>query len=724
MAFRVNRSSPPAAPSMYKLGANKFYGIDSSTSDDNVSLSRACGVSYFRAETENGFIEPGAVNFIRTNVGEIGKRCGVKPVEINGINISKDVTFIEKGLHVGKYVILGTLSRGGYDSFSKEKYGEPELHIYEYSNETKKYTEYIIRVGNNTKAMPFWKLFHVSDNYFFAGCSHGVIVGRLNDLFNDLKLITTAGYICPIVEYTDYNNLYYIDMLIETSNEYQTVLDAGIKIPTVFIAKSAAGGGAGYEPINKLTGWVCEQYQGDGTSTEYNLSFERGSKTSDFFAQVLNENGVWQNASVTGASAKVISFDSAPKKASGEDNVRIYYRRASTPQVEELSKCTISCNYGVAGYKDRLFLSGNSDYPNYVWFSAMDDYTYFPETSYLNFGDEKTEVRMLAGQDTNLAVFTSDKCHLVSGSINSDTENGFAPDALFTVSHIFESIDPIGNTRPIVFNNEIVYLSKNGLSAVTPSNVMDERYAQIRSDRINYWLLKEDLTKAKMCVCKDFLVLLPGQTDYSHENKIYLFDGVQFSSSNSKPFSQRQYEAYVWQGFSLRADFIWSINDELHFYIDGRIHRIPFSVDGDNEDYTDKFGNPAAPDELAVTASWETPNLYGSAFYAKKAFSRFGILLRKSLNFLDNKEINTTVKVFYKKNNEPWKMLKDYSGEQSIFRYDYINYGMFSYTPTGKTYSMDEKIKVKKAQSLKLRFVNDIPGMPLYLQAFSLEYSN
>ena len=93
------------------------------------------------------------------------------------------------------------------------------------------------------------------------------------------------------------------------------------------------------------------------------------------------------------------------------------------------------------------------------------------------------------------------------------------------------------------------------------------------------------------------------------------------------------------------------------------------------------------------------------------------------MNQSDGREVNTSVRIWYKKNNDAWKLLRGYNGDQCIFRYDYLNYALFSYRPTGKTYTVGKKIKIKKTYSLKLRFESDIEGMPLFLQAFGLEYT-
>ena len=264
-------------------------------------------------------------------------------------------------------------------------------------------------------------------------------------------------------------------------------------------------------------------------------------------------------------------------------------------------------------------------------------------------------------------------------------------------------------------------MSTYGLAAITPSNVMDERYAQIRSERVNGWLLNETLEDLRYSVCGEFLVIT------NKSGRVYLLDSTQFSSTESKPFSYRQYEGYIW---NLQADNIWEFNGMLCFTRYRNFCSISFFESGERNDYTDfykdesEIGQPDGKEyNIPIKCWWETPNLYGTDFDNRKAFSKLGVLLKKTFSPDDKNEINTSVRVWAKKNNEPWKLIKDYDGDQSIFRYDYINYGISSYRSAGKRYAFDKKIKFKKTYSLKLRFENDIEGMPLYLQAFGLEYS-
>ncbi len=697
MAFKASMSRVLASPSVYKIEAQKLFGIDTTTSDDNVSLSRACGVSYFDVERGGDKEVPGICNFIRTGYGEIGKRRGAKHVHALFNNSVDEIDIIYKVLTLDNLIVLCTDNRDDNANLYAA------VHFLVYKDGT--YTDTVLNLGDSKFSNHFGFAWITTENVIIF-TDGSVVFAKTKDII-DGKLssiikISASG----VQRFEIETNSFY-----EIGNDIKAWEESTIKLPTVYIGGTAKGGsGKSYEPANLLNPWVCEMFQGDGTSTDFTLSFEPDPEYVPK-SRVRDDAGGWDGENSIGSiEGDMFKFTIAPGKPviDGEDNIMIVYRRKNW-DMSQIANCNIYCNFGVGGHKDRLFVSGNEDYPNYVWYSGMDDYTYFPDNAYLTFSDNSCEVKALAGQDTSLAVITNDKCYLVGGTVNTSESYEYNPDALFLVSHVFESARPAGYQNPLVFNNEIVYMSRFGLAAITPSNVMDERYIQIRSERAGAHLLKEDLENLQCCVCGDFFVIS------NNKGRLYLLDGAQFSTTESRPFSYRQYETFIWE---LQAEHIWDMDGELHFIYGKDIYRLPFGIGAEDEDYTDILSDGSYP----VKCYWETPNIYGNDFYIKKSFSKLGILLRKIIGF-DRFEINTSVRVWAKRNNDPWKLVKDYDAEQSVFRYGYLNYALFTYRNRGRKYSIDKKIKFKKTYNIKLRFENDVPGMPLYLQAFNLEYT-
>ena len=124
-------------------------------------------------------------------------------------------------------------------------------------------------------------------------------------------------------------------------------------------------------------------------------------------------------------------------------------------------------------------------------------------------------------------------------------------------------------------------------------------------------------------------------------------------------------------------------------------------------------------------------------FYNKKSYARLGVQLDKAVNVGytstdfgteyhargDGHEQNMNIRIWYRKNNQPWKLLKKYGADFNVFRYDAVDYGNFTYRPRVKVYTVDKKIKIKKAYSLKLRFENDIDRSAVMLRSFGLSYT-
>jgi hypothetical protein len=266
---------------------------------------------------------------------------------------------------------------------------------------------------------------------------------------------------------------------------------------------------------------------------------------------------------------------------------------------------------------------------------------------------------------------------------------------------------------PVIFDNEVVYMTRDGVCAITPTGVLDERCSQIRSAFVNYFLLKENLSACRLVNCGDFLAITNGS------DTVYMLDGKQFEQSAELPFSQRQYEAYIWKLEDV--SLMWSVEGKELFYSDGKnVYR---QANGNQiSDYSDEYGlENGNTVSKSIDAYWETPYIYCSDFAANKFFMRVGILL-DGRTAPDGYAINTDLKVYAKFDNDDWRVLKCYDGKRSIFRYAQYDYGRFTYCNKPKSYGTYNRLLHKKARSIRLRFENSNINEPVTLQGFDLEY--
>lgn len=74
-------------------------------------------------------------------------------------------------------------------------------------------------------------------------------------------------------------------------------------------------------------------------------------------------------------------------------------------KLNRIRKCTVATVFGVNGNTNRLFLSGNPDCPNRIFYSGYDDFTYFGDRNYVTAGTENAGVNgFLRLSDNTMAV--------------------------------------------------------------------------------------------------------------------------------------------------------------------------------------------------------------------------------------------------------------------------------------------------------------------------------
>lgn len=615
------------------------------SSANEVSISHADGKSYF-----DGILRPGSVNMIRTGLYEVSKRPGYKAY--GGPDAS--VTF------------------GGAFTFHTDE-GEKFYSIY----------ENIIISDNIAIAAPT----DLNDGLAIQVGNCFVIFSKGGMFIHNPK---TRETVCSE---TDGSMLYDNSGMIYT--------------PTIFIAGKPNGEATAYQPINLINPYVCEMFTGNGTDKSFKLHLEADSVES---VLVTADGITWQSKNYTVSDNRIV-FAEAPSKPAltGEDNIKIIYKRKDYEDgVKKIANSTSAALFGIAGYEDRLFVAG-AEPSGTVYYTEPDYPFYFAELNYIRVGSKGTRVKALASQGLSLAVICNDNVYTVAGKAIDDIENtDYTESAAFYITDVLKTPRAY-NVAPLIFDNEIVYLTESGLCAITPSGVLDERCCQIRSGLINAHLLKENLSDCKMTVYGDFLVLS------NRKGRLYLFDGKQFSVSADTPFSQRQYECYIWE--NVPAKYIWMEGKRLCFS-DGRNRFVFNNGDISNYDYSDE---DASGNRHAINAYWETPYIYAGDFSANKHFMRVGVLLDNKKDD-DGFSFNTDVKVYVRFDNDRWRTARNYDGHFRAFSYADFDYGRMTYLDAPKTFALYCRLLHKKARAIKLRFENSNINEAFVLQGFNIEY--
>lgn len=476
----------------------------------------------------------------------------------------------------------------------------------------------------------------------------------------------------------------------------QGCASTGAYTPTIYIGNTPDGAGASYEGVNLLSPYVCELYQGDGQSKVFTTHLEIDGEAGIY---VKDESGVYNPVTCESIGGNTVGFKTAPPKPdiAGEDNVKIVYRYKNAQDgFKKLYNCTCMQVFGVNGNRDRVFLSGNGECAGRVYYSHLDNPLYFCDIDYVKVGEGNTNVCSLAYYGTHLAVITDGGVYTLQGA--DGQSDAIKQDALFLIDGMFASPKPIASEPSQIFGGEPVYLTTEGVYAVSASGILDERCASLRSSRINVFLKNENLKDCRMLTWDDYLVISNGN------DRLYLLDGKQFSATDSQPYASKQYEGYVWT--EICAKVLWTENGVL-FFSDGQGI---FAFDGG-------YGDEREAGVLyPIDAYWETPYLYGADISDYKFFDKLSVLCDSDSG------ADTNIKVFARFDNAPWRIIKKYDAKMRVFNYGGFDYSLFTYSDYVYNYVVATRLLHKKGRGIKLRFQNDRLGEPFTIIRFTIEY--
>ena len=170
-------------------------------------------------------------------------------------------------------------------------------------------------------------------------------------------------------------------------------------VPTVLISRDPSGGGVSLEPFNLLqTRWE-EDFLGQAGTPDYQLSAGDLDETA-VSVEVLQTDGTWAEWKETekftvDRTKGIVHFLTAPgaSPVSGKDNVKIRAsRKRKDTETIPIERCHFGVLYGVGGASDRLFVSGNPDFPNRDWYSQQNDPSFFGDLWYSSLGQESGRI--------------------------------------------------------------------------------------------------------------------------------------------------------------------------------------------------------------------------------------------------------------------------------------------------------------------------------------------
>lgn len=492
------------------------------------------------------------------------------------------------------------------------------------------------------------------------------------------------------------------DYLCWDGETVQDVCSDGVAYaPKTVISRDPAGGGEPHEDINLLGRYRVNSFLADGSSKIYHVDSGEIDEEGDITVTV---NGtVMYSGWSANRSAGTITFTTAPAapEEGAEDNVTIKFPCTVDGYADRIRKCRIVTQYGL-NETNRIFLSGNPDYPNLDWYCGLLDPTYVTDLSYSNVGLEGVAIRGYCRLGAYLAIVKEQhpqdsSVFLRSGKLDDNNE------PVFPIQSALTGVGAINTSSFATLLEEPLFLSGTGIYAMATSTYTSERLAQNRSYYLNGALLREDdLSEAAAVQWQGMYLLSIGN------GHVYVLDARQPKSYRSAGQSDYCYEGYFWANIPARCWMTRNDGATEHLFFgteDGRICRMNNDQEGMR-----RFRD----DEQAVKAVWATKvDDDGDATVQKTMIKRGAAVTIKP-------HTHTSAKIYVAKDEEADKLIAQ--GSMSIFDFEDIDFTNFTF----ETYDGPKDImlhtKVKKYKRLQILVINQEPAQGFGVYAITKHF--
>jgi hypothetical protein len=338
-------------------------------------------------------------------------------------------------------------------------------------------------------------------------------------------------------------------------------------IPTTSIRRTPAGEGKAFESRNLLQPARCNRFLADGKSREYIL--DAREIDAEGISVWVDGNLLSSGYTVDAAAGKII-FTSAPAapEEPGTETVTVQFSKTIPGEAEKILGCTIAAVWNT-GNADRVFLSGNPDFPAMDFASARGDPTYFPESGCAQLGTDNTAIMGYHVLGDMLAIVKEENqqdstifLRSLQGSDDREGESG----GIFTLKQGAAGAGAISKRSFVSLSGDPLFLSRRGIFGISANRATGEQGIQNRSYFVDAALTKEENLEKAVAVEWNGAYLL------CVNGNAYLLDGRQAKVYRSQAESDYIYECFHWK--HIPASCFLEFRGQLYFGTeDGRICR-------------------------------------------------------------------------------------------------------------------------------------------------------
>ena len=252
---------------------------------------------------------------------------------------------------------------------------------------------------------------------------------------------------------------------------------AGLRDVEGYVPTTAINGEP-HEDVNMLSEQRINEFIGNGKTKDYHLDAQNIRAVAGVWIDdVLKTEGI----TVDRDAGKVTFADAPTDGAKVKVQFFPIYYENENPVKQKILKCSL-----VQVFDNRVFFSGNPDYPNMIWHSSVDDPTYVSDLDYYEDGKDEAAIRALVAGNDTLWVFRepSDENTTVFYHRPALNENY---GKIYPAVHSSIATGCVG--KGINFNDDIVFFSDRGMEGVR-ADITAEQALYHRSS-----LVDKELTK-------------------------------------------------------------------------------------------------------------------------------------------------------------------------------------------------------------------------------------
>ena len=284
-----------------------------------------------------------------------------------------------------------------------------------------------------------------------------------------------------------------------------------------------------YQHVNCLTGRRKNLFIGDGTSTEYHLDIGGLDNNVSVIATVDGTMIIEGSGLTVNRTDGIVTFSTAPVL---DAKVIIDFSRTAPGYRERILNCTI-----VKEFDNRIFFSGNPDYPNAVFHCELNDPRYVRDTAYYELGIDLAPVKtLIPGNNVLWVVKDIDQNNASVYYMTPTIDMSYGDDhKIYPSSNGNISLGCV--STGINFNDDIVFFSRLGLEGISSSAIYSEQLLQHRSNMVDTKMVNEThYTDVKLAEWEGYLLCL-------FDSHLYLADKRQKFYENTDV----GYEWFYWE---------------------------------------------------------------------------------------------------------------------------------------------------------------------------------